>query len=58
MQQILSTQEQPQFQVPSAYSDEYLAVIQTFVQLVPVELIYNLDETGLRDWEERGEEEF
>jgi hypothetical protein len=33
--------------------DDYIRLIQTYVPFVPTELIFNLDETGLSDWEER-----
>jgi hypothetical protein len=33
--------------------DRYLALIEFWVPLVPAELIFTLDETGLPDWEER-----
>jgi hypothetical protein len=52
VQQILSPQEQPGLQVPRAHLDEYIALIQTLVPLVPAELIHNLDETNLNDCEE------
>jgi hypothetical protein len=33
--------------------DRYLALIKSWVPFVPAELIFNLDETGLSDWEEK-----
>jgi hypothetical protein len=33
--------------------DDYISIIQAYVSLGPTELIVNLHETGLSDWEER-----
>jgi hypothetical protein len=46
-------QELQRRQIPRSYLDRYLAVINSWVPLVRAELIFNLDETGLSDWEER-----
>jgi hypothetical protein len=40
-------------QIPRSFLDDYIRLIQTYVPLVPTELIFNPDETGLSDWEER-----
>jgi hypothetical protein len=50
---IVNPQEQVRMEVPRASLDEYLLLIKKLVQIVPTELIFNLDETGLSDWENR-----
>lgn len=50
---VVSPQEQLRLQVPRQFLDQYIAMIKAYVPLVPAELIFNLDETGLSDWEER-----
>jgi hypothetical protein len=46
-------QEQLRLRIPREYLKDYISLIKEYVPLVPVELIFNLDETGLFDWEER-----
>jgi hypothetical protein len=50
---FVSPQELPRLQTPQCYFDKYIDLIQACVPLVPSELIFNLDESGLSDWEER-----
>jgi hypothetical protein len=52
-QVVVSPQELPQLQIPRRYLNEYIALIQKYLPIVPAELIFNLDETGLSNWEER-----
>jgi hypothetical protein len=33
--------------------DEYIQLIKKYAPTVPAELILNIDETGLLDWEEK-----
>jgi hypothetical protein len=46
-------QEQLRRRIPREYQNDYISLIKEYVPLVPGELIFNLDETGLSDWEER-----
>jgi hypothetical protein len=50
---VVSPQEQLRLQIPHSFLDDYIRLIQIYVLLVPTKLIFNLDETGLPDWEER-----
>jgi hypothetical protein len=50
---VVKPQEQLRFQIPREYLNDYISLIKTSTPLVPVELIFNLDETGLSDAEER-----
>jgi hypothetical protein len=50
---VVAPQELPRRQVPRSYLDRDLALIKSWIPIVAVELIFNLDETGLSDWEER-----
>jgi hypothetical protein len=50
---VVSPQEQLRLQIPPSFLDDCIRLIQTYVPLVPIELIFNLDETGLSHWEER-----
>jgi hypothetical protein len=52
-QTVVSPQEQLRLQIPRSFLYDYIRLIQTYVPLVLTELIFNLDETGLSDWEER-----
>jgi hypothetical protein len=52
-QTVVLPQEQLRLQIPRSFLDDYIRIIQTYIPLVPTELIFNLDETGLSDWEER-----
>jgi hypothetical protein len=47
---VVSPQEQLILQIPRFFLEDYIRLIQTYV---PTELIFNLDETELCDWEER-----
>jgi hypothetical protein len=46
-------QENLRLEVPRIWLNEYLELITKIVPLACCELIYNLDETGLSEWEER-----
>jgi hypothetical protein len=50
---VVSPQEMPRLQTPRRYLEGYINLIKNYVPLVPSELIFNVDETGLSDWEER-----
>jgi hypothetical protein len=50
---VVEPQELPRRQIPRVYLERYLDLIKIWVPLVPAELIFNMDETGLSDWEER-----
>jgi hypothetical protein len=42
-------QEQLRLRIPREYLNDYISLIKEYVLLVPAELIFNLDETGLSD---------
>jgi hypothetical protein len=42
-------------EVPRHFLDGYLKLTKEYVPLVPSELIFNIDECGFSDWEERKE---
>jgi hypothetical protein len=46
-------QEQLKLRIPRECLNDYISFIKEDVLLVPAELIFNLDEIGLSDWEER-----
>jgi hypothetical protein len=46
-------QEQLRLRIPRDYLNDYISLIKEYVPLVPAELIFDLHETGLSDWEER-----
>jgi hypothetical protein len=50
----VTLQEDPRLLVPRAWLDVRMALITKMVPLTCCELIYNIDETGLSDWEDRG----
>jgi hypothetical protein len=50
----LAPQENPRLQVSKQFLDDYVKLIKESVPLVPTELIFNIDECGFSDWEERG----
>jgi hypothetical protein len=47
-------QEDPRLQIPRCFLEQYLALVQEHVVGVNSRLVYNIDETGCSDWEERG----
>jgi hypothetical protein len=50
---VVSPHELPRLQIPRRHLDAYINLIKSYIPLVPSELVFNLDETGLSDWEER-----
>jgi hypothetical protein len=46
-------QEDPRLQIPRHFLDDYLALLREHVAGLNPHLVYNLDETGCSDWEER-----
>jgi hypothetical protein len=50
---MVSPQEKPRLEIPRTFLDRYLALIKQYVPLVPTELMFNIDESGFCDWEER-----
>jgi type IV secretory pathway protease TraF len=48
---IVAPQEKFRFKVPRGYLEEYLTLIKKIVLIVSAELFFNLDETGLSEWE-------
>jgi hypothetical protein len=50
---VVSTQELPRLETPRCYLDKDINLLEVYIPLVPFELIFCLDETGLPDWEER-----
>jgi hypothetical protein len=49
----ISPQELRCLQIPRRYLQGYIDLLRTYVPLVPSELLFNIDETGLSDWEKR-----
>jgi hypothetical protein len=52
-QSTVSPQEQTRLHIPQPSRDQYLALIQEWMPLVPAELMFNIDEYRFSDWEER-----
>lgn len=50
---VISPQEDLRLTVPRIYLIEYLDLVECIIEITPAELIYNIDETGFSDWEER-----
>jgi hypothetical protein len=50
---VVSPQEQTRLQVPRLFLEQYIKIIKEWIPLVPAELIFNIDECGFSDWEER-----
>jgi hypothetical protein len=50
---VVVPQEALRGQIPQSDLDYILVLIKSWVRLVPAELIFSFDETGLSDWEER-----
>jgi hypothetical protein len=47
------SQEKVRLEVPRCYLEEHLTLIKKIVPIVPTELLVNLGETGLSEWENR-----
>lgn len=39
--------------VPRHYLSKYLNLVEKVIQITPADLVSNIDESGLSDWEER-----
>lgn len=50
---IISPQDQSRLEIPRSYLIRYLDIVELLIDVAPAELVYNIDETGLSDWEER-----
>jgi hypothetical protein len=46
---IVSRQELPRFQIPRRYLQGYIDLLKAYVPLIPSEVVFNVDETGLSD---------
>jgi hypothetical protein len=53
---MVSSHELSRLQTPRCHLQRYIDLLGKYMPLVPFELIFNLDETGLSDWEERKRE--
>jgi hypothetical protein len=51
-------QEQVRLEVPRSHPDDYLSLIKGILPTVPMELIFNLNETGLLDCQNRKSKPF
>jgi hypothetical protein len=49
----VTPQKKVRLEVPRCYLEEYLTLIKKIVPIVSTELLFNLDETGLSEWEKR-----
>jgi hypothetical protein len=54
---VAKPQENPRLQTPRSHLNQYISLIQRLIHLSPAELIFNVDESGLSDWEERKQKE-
>jgi hypothetical protein len=50
---VVRPKENVRLEVPHDYLDQYIKPIKEYVPLVPRELLFNVDENGFSDWEER-----
>jgi hypothetical protein len=48
-----SPQESQRLEIPRCFLEQTLACISQFVQDRPTELVFNLDEVGISEWEDR-----
>jgi hypothetical protein len=54
---VARPQENPRLQIPRSYLDRYISLLHNLIRLSPAELIFNIDESRLSDWEERKEKD-
>jgi hypothetical protein len=50
---VIAPQEKPRLEIPQLFLDKYLVLIKKYIPLVPTESIFNIDECGFNDSEER-----
>ena len=50
---MIYPQEEPRLKIPRSQLIEYIDLVDKVITMSPAELIYNMDESGLSDWEER-----
>jgi hypothetical protein len=48
-----SPQEEPRLQVPRIFLEETICSLHETFHACPVDLVFNLDEVGISDWEDR-----
>jgi hypothetical protein len=46
---VVRPQENVGLEVPHEYLDQYIRLIKEYVPLVPMELLFNIDESGFSD---------
>jgi hypothetical protein len=46
-------QERTRLEVPRVFLDETISCLRDFVQGMKADLVFNLDEVGMSDWEDR-----
>jgi hypothetical protein len=52
-QSVIRPQENVRLEVSHENLDQYIRLIKEYVLLVRTELLFNIDESGFSDWEER-----
>jgi hypothetical protein len=50
---VVPPQENVRLEVLHEYSGQYIRLVKELVPLVLTELLFNIDESGFSDWEER-----
>lgn len=50
---VIEPIDDSRLKVPRKFLQDFLDLIENIISITPAELIYNIDETGLSDWEER-----
>ena len=50
---VIFPQEDDRLKIPRSYLNKYIDLITKLIGITPAELIYNIDESGLSDWEEK-----
>jgi hypothetical protein len=54
LSEVKSTpQERPRLRVPQVFSDEIVCCLRDYVHGMKSKLVFNLDEVGMSEWEDR-----
>jgi transposase len=51
---VINPQESPRLQIPRTWLTRYIELCKKIIPFACLDLLFNLDEIGLSDWEERG----
>ena len=52
---VIDAIDESRLKVPRRFLKEFLDLVEILISITPAVLVYNIDETGLSDWEEKSQ---